>query len=530
MMNQPPPPPTSTSSSSSRSRQRFEQSMQVTSRRREDLQKLKARLAQRMDPTAATATATSRGMYTHAHAQPMSMMPSNGPAPVQNVAPYRPQMSVHRNLVLSGLGNGGPPPAPPAPSLHSAVNQFRSAVPLSSTGVLSDSKGTAGSTSSNIPRFGDTRASVNLNPTPVNHIHIAPPTPQTIRRAEEALGSEKPVDSKKGMIYLMNTYNGTADGASAVGRDIGGKRQMRTGSDLVQDSTKTMLPAVLATGEPQIPSFSQRTKFKGELTHQKSIHMNGAANAVTGIDSKQIMTINMDEAISPVGASETNTQLKLLKMVQKEQLLKEKALKQSISANSRKNYRMFALLLTKVIKRKYEVAEMKSFVKLREYKFIHAHSAMASNQYLPKVPKFESNIYEHTTKLAYYTVRTIETKKKYDFEVPDSEYRSKFDTSDNNSISVRATINADNSLAVLSQGQFYHRINGEKWSQNIRGKISFIDNFGSEEEYDLNHLFSEMLAVRDAYIKSVNKKDTRIEMSLDKDVSLYSMHPVPKSL
>ena len=528
-MNHPPAPaPAPAPPTTSHNRQRFEQSLQITSRRREELQNLKARLTQRIDGSNASGIPTNAA-YNAGTGTTRTVLSSAPPA--RNIAPYRPVMSVHRNPVSSGFSGvtvNAPPthPPPAAPPIHSAVNQFRNAVPSSSS--LSSSARLGGSSSggspSRIPKYTDTRGSVGVTST-VNA--MAPPTPQTIRRAEEALSGEKPVDSKKGMIYLMNTYDGMEDDVSAVGENTHSDSGLRCSPSKagLKNVPLTSVASKIPSFESSIKGTSVLNKMSGSPIQQRNVDINEAVNTSSTITTKKSSPLksNIPAPLVRYETSETGAQLTLLKMVQKEQALKEKALKQAISANSRKNYRMFALLVTKVIKRKYEIAKIKSFIKIRDNKDSHRITTMSLNPFMSEVPKFEENVREHTTKLAKYTVRTIEMERMYAFEESAEKYRSKFDTSDSNTVSIRAFLKTDHSRALLIGGSFYHSTNGLTWNSNIHGKIGFIDNFGSEEEYDLNQVFSEMIGVRDAYIKSVKTADHTTKSTTNNNVSFHSM-------
>lgn len=420
---------------------------------------------------------------------------------VGNLAPYRGGTAVHRNPVTVAAGgsvstgivrpivrSGGlngvkptksvvPPPAYLATSAGTRAGTIGPPPMVKHGGLLSSSS------PSNIPRYSNREAAaMPSNPAPVRIPPSRkqsgippPPTPNTIRRAEEALSEEKPVNSKKEMIYLMNTY-----GHANVN---------------VNASTESMQPKATVYKNSAVGS-------NGVSKPVISSHTNSASTNSISIGTNQppqgshIVTKEMK-----VGESSQELELKLLKMLNQEKESRTEALEKL--AKGSKNYKMFALLFSKIINKNLNATQSKVFAKIREN--VQQKRGASILKSLEEIPKFEMALNQHVTQLGTYTIRTADMSKLYKPEIDDDSYKAAFIATDSTSISVRAKVSMDDSLAILVGGQVYHSFDEANWSLNVTGKVGYINDFGDEGEYDFDQVTREMLAVRRAFLERLDR-------------------------
>jgi len=334
-------------------------------------------------------------------------------------------------------------------------------------------------------------------------VSAIPGTPDTIARAERAIVEERPIDSKKGMIYLMNTYGKAAD-------YLDKKNDNESGEKLGKERVVNHVPSVVSVpatmpppSEPTIASKDMKNRMSSSKVQRPPIEMN---------------VPNVDDTLSHDGVkADTSQNLKLLGMLHKEEIKRKELLEKVARKNkAEKNYKLFALLFAKVYKKKIEIVKLKSFMRLKDFRraessgiprlnYISKHTSSVSSLTALEIPKFKLKLNEHTSKLASYSVRTADTPKVYEPEDDDLSYRTSFCTSNISTVSVRANLSADGSKLLLVNGNVFHSLDdGKTWKTNkdASGVIGYIDQIGNECQYNLDDVVSEMIAVRDAFTKS----------------------------
>lgn len=464
-----PPPPTHRNTAPPLKKNRYDRSPNVAAaRRREDLQQLKARIQSRLQPSTGTSVYTGGSGSVTGH------------APVVN---------------SSGSGSHHPPSQPPPVGrtvVPPAVLEVRSAIHGSefrNRNAELKQRVAASLQARSRQRTAHVSATVSA----------IPGTPDTIARAERAIVEERPVDSKKGMIYLMNTYGKAADYLDKKNDSEGGEK-------LEKESVVDHVPSVVSVPAPMPPPSAPTTASKDMKTSKVQR------------PPVEVNVPNVNDTPSHDGVkADTSQNLKLPGMLHKEEIKRKELLEKVARKNkAEKNYKLFALLFAKVYKKKIEIVKLKSFMRLKDFRraessgiprlnYISKHTSSVSSLTALEIPKFKLKLNEHTSKLASYSVRTADTPKEYEPEDDDLSYRTSFCTSNISSVSVRASLSADGSKLLLVNGNVFHSLDdGKTWKTNkdASGVIGYIDQIGNECQYNLDDVVSEMIAVRDAYTKS----------------------------
>eukprot|EP00814_Leptocylindrus_danicus_P006774 CAMPEP_0116040244 /NCGR_PEP_ID=MMETSP0321-20121206/24235_1 /TAXON_ID=163516 /ORGANISM="Leptocylindrus danicus var. danicus, Strain B650" /LENGTH=778 /DNA_ID=CAMNT_0003520005 /DNA_START=30 /DNA_END=2363 /DNA_ORIENTATION=+ len=446
--------------------------MEKIAKRKEELAVMKQRIGIKLNEPIVGNLAPYRG-GTAVHRNPVTVAGAGGTASTGIVRP------VVRSAGLNGTrptGGGSvmPPPAYVATSAgaRTGTNNITSGPPPP---TMATHAGLPSPSSSKIPRYADrnigTTAAVPPKPAPVyvpqsrKQSNLPPPpTPNTVKRAEEALSNEKPVNSKKEMIYLMNTY-GQADVNASVEK----------------------------AAQPKAMSDVKSAKVSHGVSKPVSSHIAASDSA------NVVMSNGTHAAIKEKNGSkslESSRELKLLKMLNQEKESRKDALEKL--AKSSKNYKMFALLFSKIINRNLNATKSKVFAKIRENS--QQKRGVDKLDSLEEMPKFEMTLNQHVTHLGTYTIRTADMSKLYQPEVDNDSYKAAFTTTNFMSISVRAKVAMDDSVAILVRDQVYHSFDETNWSLNVTGRVGYINDVGDEGEYDFDQVIREMRFARRAFL------------------------------